>query len=649
MSNNLTVQLTEEHLTRIQNATPINGLSELVWNAVDSDATNIRVEYDRNNLSGIERITITDNGHGINHNDIKDTFGKLGNSNKLINMKTPNGRLYHGKTGQGRFKGYVLGSIITWETCYREENEGIYTYQIIGSADELKNFIVTDKVKLNTHETGTKVIVDNVDDEKVHFLGDALSTSEKIGVIMAPYLFAYKEINIAIEGLRVDPSNYLEKFTDFNFSITLRDQSEINGTIKIVEWKNGKHKNMYLCNSQGVTYDDDSVPVKKANFSIYVMSDLIEKMHLKNELSLKRFDPQYIELIKKVTEIARNYQLEKLASEASKTVQKLKKKDVYPYRGEPENRIEEVERQVFDICAVKVHEYLPDFTNNSKPSQKLTLQLLKQAITQNPSSLRKILRDVLDLTTEQQGELAELLEKTTLSAIINTTKIITDRLVFINGLEQILYDKYYEKHLKERSQLHKILLGELWVFGNQYEYGCDDMSLKNVLKEHIEKLDRKELIEAIDLSGIHGLDDIPDLCLWRQYNFGKPDNYENLVIELKRPSCTISEKEISQIKKYAYAIEDEKYFDKEKTGWTFILVGTRLSKYARTECEQDDREFGHIVNKNNLNVYVKEWNQVIQEAKGKLNFIKSKLEFAVEDNSEGLNYLKEKYMELIPQ
>lgn len=233
--------------------------------------------------------------------------------------------------------------------------------------------------------------------------------------------------------------------------------------------------------------------------------------------------------------------------------------------------------------------------------------------------------------------------------MINTAKLISNRIAFINGLENILYSGEYHKRLKERSQLHKILLGELWLFGEQYQYGYDDISLKNVLKDHLQILGRDKLLEDINFKDIKDLNDIPDIGLWRQYIGATEDSYENLVIELKRPSCIISQDEISQIKRYAYAVEENSYFDKEKTKWKFILIGIRLDKYSKMEISQSDRAPGLISKTDNIEVWVKEWNQIIQEAKGKHKFLKDKLELEVKDNEEGINYLRQKYKEYLPE
>ncbi len=48
--------------------------------------------------------------------------------------------------------------------------------------------------------------------------------------------------------------------------------------------------------------------------------------------------------------------------------------------------------------------------------------------------------------------------------MIATSKEIADRLEFLKGLEQLVLGDD-AKNVKERSQLHRILAGETWVFG----------------------------------------------------------------------------------------------------------------------------------------------------------------------------------------
>ena len=160
--------------------------------------------------------------------------------------------------------------------------------------------------------------------------------------------------------------------------------------------------------------------------------------------------------------------------------------------------------QVFDICALKVYEYLPGFQNLDPTSQRLTFQLMSEALKTSPTSLKKILEAALGMPSEQQEELATLLQKTRLTAIINASKLVMDRLAFLESINELLFG-HFKKDLLERTQLQRILVEELWIFGEQYLLGVDDQALKTLLEQHIKVLNREVLSGAdgdvFDLAG----------------------------------------------------------------------------------------------------------------------------------------------------
>ena len=96
---------------------------------------------------------------------------------------------------------------------------------------------------------------------------------------------------------------------------------------------------------------------------------------------------------------------------------------------------------------------------------------MKQALETNPNSLQTIINEVLNLKPEEQDDLAELLRDVSLSSIISASKVVTDRLKFINGLENIINSKRRKKNLKERTQLHRILAENCWVLERSF-YFC---------------------------------------------------------------------------------------------------------------------------------------------------------------------------------
>jgi hypothetical protein len=104
--------------------------------------------------------------------------------------------------------------------------------------------------------------------------------------------------------------------------------------------------------------------------------------------------------------------------------------------------MEETERQMFDVVAVSLDSYVSDFKDVKPKAKKLTFNLLPYALESNPSSTQFILTEVVGLAKDKQDEFAALLQKTSLIAMINASKIVTDRLDFLKGLEYLLYDPW---------------------------------------------------------------------------------------------------------------------------------------------------------------------------------------------------------------
>lgn len=173
--------------------------------------------------------------------------------------------------------------------------------------------------------------------------------------------------------------------------------------------------------------------------------------------------------------------------------------------------------------------------------------------------------------------------------------------------------------------------------------------MKTVLAEHRQILGLPELDDQVPEAGCDDLKDVPDLLLWRQFLRGKRDEYEHLVIELKRPTVNISLEEIGQVKRYANKVLGNKHFDKAKTRWTFIALSDGIAQDAEEDVNQRDREPGHVASGKQHDIWVRTWAEVIQSAKLRLNWLQERLQVAVADNSEGMAYLRKKFGHLLPE
>ena len=215
-------------------------------------------------------------------------------------------------------------------------------------------------------------------------------------------------------------------------------------------------------------------------------------------------------------------------------------------------------------------------------------------------------------------------------------------------LEQMVYNDSIGKPIKERSQFHKLLLKELWVFGEKYYLGTSDKSLKNLLKEHIRLLGRDQLEPEIPPEAKDDLSKIPDICLFYQIC---PDyeKYEHLVIELKRPTLTLTKNEVDQIEGYAFTVTKNSLFDKTTTKWHFILVGKDYDERVKTLLQSKQNGPGNYWNSSDesVSISVLKWSEIIQNNKFKYEFLRKKLNYQLSDDADfAIKYLNEKHAEL---
>jgi len=106
--------------------------------------------------------------------------------------------------------------------------------------------------------------------------------------------------------------------------------------------------------------------------------------------------------------------------------------------------------------------------------------------------------------------------------------------------------------------------------------------------------------------------------------------------------------EMGQIMSYASKVANDKRFPKDKTRWKFLLITKDFSPELEPQLKQKNRKFGHVSEGENFDVFILSWGDIISEAKQRHEFIKEKLNLNLKDNEEGLNYLKTKYKQYLP-
>jgi hypothetical protein len=453
-------------------------------------------------------------------------------------------------------------------------------------------------------------------------------------------------VTISIAGEKLDPERAIaSQFKTLLPPIKSPEEVQYPAELLIIEWRADTKRTLYLCSETGFPLDqvETRFHVSGFAFSAYLKSNYVEVLHNEERIALAEMDPALSASVETARTAIKDYFRERGSERARAVVDEWKAADVYPYRGEPGTTVEKAERQVFDIVAVHLQEIAPEIGAGSATTQAFHLRMLRSAIERGPEELQTILKEVLVLPVKQQKELAALLQETTLSAIITAAKTVADRLKFIGALETLVFDAETKGQLKERTQLHKILAENTWVFGEEYNLWVSDRDLKRVLEKHKEHLDPNISIDD-PVKVVGKKRGIIDLMFSRVTRRHRANDIEHMVVELKAPRVAIGPKEIVQAKTYALAVSsDERFSTVPGIKWHFWIVSNAYDQYARNEIDTGaDPERRLIMRGPNITVGVKTWGELIEENRARLQFFQEHLQHTA-DESDAIRYLQEKH------
>lgn len=621
-------------------------MEELIWNALDAGGPRVDVRFELNELGAVEALEVEDQGTGIRIDELERAFGTIGKSLRLEQGVTIEGRALHGSEGRGRFRAFVLGSRTKWMTAFQEDGR-LREYEITIRRDRQDRYTTSDPIDSSKARTGTTLRIEGVDEGQQSLPGER--AADYLTQRLALYLKNYPGVTVVYDGKSLDPSPLIKHADSYELEAYGNGESRPD-YLDVIEWNfQPPAKKLLICDDKGFAWFEmlAGVQAKDVYYTAFLRTPQARQWHEEGRFLLGELDEEVRSLVNRGKEKLREHLRRRLAEEAAELVDRWKEEQIYPYsEDEPDTPIRRAERQVFDIVASRVHLYHPSFRQDEVRSRQFTLRLVRQALESNPSSLRQILEEVLRLPKEQQDELADLFQRASLESMLAAAKDVENRLRAIAGFDHILFSADWKKTLLERTQLHRLLVHHLWIFGDEYALDTDDEPLRAVLQQHLKHLGRDELAPRVDVKLIDGKKGIPDLMISRRF---KRDSkrMEHVVVELKRPADALGDAEISQIKKYAYAVADDERFSKEYTIWTFMLIGNDLDAFAEREAKsKGGLPYGCIAEDGNLSVWIKRWSDVLHEAKGRHSFFQERLELEASAD-EGLRYLQEHHSALL--
>lgn len=643
----LVLTASDDHVARLAHeGDPVRAIIELIWNAVDAEATNVVVTMERNSMDAIDQVRVEDDGHGISSDEVASTFGRIGGSWKSLSEKSKNGKRYlHGKLGEGRLRAFALGSRVSWDSVSVNAIGQHEQITITGSRSNRDRFR-WNATPSTAASTGTVVTAHNDEQRSLSALeaDDVLPTLRSH---FAPLLLNDQSLTITYDGSALDPSQ--EVVNDTTSPLPFGENGENEAVLRIIEWRSGKHRAVsFGPDADHFPYETSGTPFENQfTYSAYVTWNKLGIDELA-ALGLGDMAPDAVgELWTAAREAIRAHFNARRRERRREQVEHWKETGVYPYKSEPANETERAERAVFDVVSGTL---VPHISKTKKQAQ-LTLELLRDAIRHDPGKLTTILHEVVALNDADRDTLTKLLSETTLSAIIRSANVVASRHKFLVALEHLLFDPDDSGKVGERDHLHKVLEHELWVFGESYHLMSTERSLTELLRNHL-KLDGLPTKDVDTVRRWDGKTGRTDLHLAAKNK--EHDRIRHLVVELKAPDITASRKELDQVEDYANAILSTAAFTGDRTSWDLILVVTDYDDLVRRRIKGDDFELGLFFEPQKeqgrplVRAYVRRWRDVIDENKRRLEFMTNALEHDP-SITEGLQYVRSEYEDLLPE
>ncbi|MFT3823685.1 MAG: ATP-binding protein [Chitinophagaceae bacterium] len=642
-------------------------LKELINNSIQAAAKKINIEvvYTENILckSGIQEVIISDDGHGVAYSDFDKKILEIGTTAK--------------KSGQGigRFSSFQIGELMHIETVAYDESKKGYSKTLfsIDTTDfrdaqfeqtEFKVDYEYLKKKVNPYYKVTiQNLYHNIQNKPAkrnlisyNFLKENVNQSLFENY---PFEIFNDKVRFSVNGVELRRDDFL---IDLPTKKVLKyiDKLGVSHDVKFyfynIKSTLNKVKVFFRINNSGIksvahefTYSSDWYTPDLGTWFIYLESDFLNSDLFRN-LDIESLGEEEIKKLKEQIKITINDFFKVRNKKFEKFLISLESDKFYPYKEElPASKSQEI---IFKKIAYLIEEEHSLLKKDNK-IRTFLYPLLDKTISNG--DIEYIFRHILQMSGDGVQKFRSLLNKTEIEDVVHFASLVSNKLDFLNFLHELTYGKI-SNYLKERSQLHKIIENELWIFGENYNgtpHLWSDRKIGKILQELRDRhFNYTPSVEDDNLIKVEGKpNDITDLFFLNE-KINDSNEREIMIIELKAPRCAISEKELNQIERYAFTIEEHAGMPNEKVKYKLLLISSKMTKYSKSKVKSRRDSFPDhpfLYDKKtekNIEIYVMEWSELIEQNKRKLGYLSNHLK--IKDTSVNEKFEAE-YLDLISE
>lgn len=612
-----------------------DAVCEYIWNSFEAGASKVSVSMTGGPLHEAMSLVVSDNGMGIAFDNLDKTFGTFLSSlknNATIRLKSQSNK------GKGRFSYLSFSHSAEWRTVYRT-NGRLKQYTISTNSANRSQFDTTNPVDVpNATETGTTVTFSLEDSNAVDLLSFG-AMKQKLLEEFAWYLFLNKDKGYVLEytGISLDVSEYIR--TDLSRSCPCK-VGEHDFSIDVVVWNSSvsNSSKIYYRTEKGeiAAIQNTSFNKNTVNFyhAVFVSSKyFVPDMFIPAEddcgqteidaLSQAEQRLVFRELNKQIRILVADVLKVFLIQQADAELSKMQMRGNFPQFADDDYG--KLRKKDFETVTRELYCVEPRIFHKLNDTQaKSLLGFLNLLLSSDErENVLQIIEQIVNLTTEQRKNFANVLKRSQLQYIVEAISIIEKRVSVIEALKKIVFD--YSEFANERDHLQKLIEQHFWLFGEQYNLLTADKNMRVSLSE-FEKITAHE-----PSNNVHSISDKEalqrmDIFLYSQQVLNNSAS-EMLIVELKAPHVKLSVDVFNQIVRYANTIRKEPRFIGSSRVWKFYAVCAEVEddikvKYKNFE-HHGKKGLADIIG--NFELYALSWDDIFQAFEARHSFLLSKL------------------------
>lgn len=616
---------------------PVEAVSEYIWNGYDANATIVDVKIDANSIEGVNSITISDNGSGIAYESLDQKFKPFYESNKILYRNEDNSSsALHGKNGIGRLTFFSFAYKAKWVTTYKKDDK-MFRYSIEISENDLENYKASEPKEVMDSETGTIVEFESIKEDILY--GDII---EFLKVDFAWYieLNRYLGIKLKINDEDLDYSSILMDREEKQYSY-----GDCSFEVVFCRWEKRLHQEYskyYYLDGDGVEkYKENTTLNNKGdNFfhSLYIKSRVFDDFsftkangQLRMEIvGRNREDEAFKYLKRELDKYIREKRDPFIRTSTKKFLTKVEEKEAYPNYN-LNNPVDKYKKECLDELLSTVYYIEPRLLGSLDNKQlKVIVRMFGVLMeTGEINSFVEILENVIEMTPEERDELADTLKYTSLAHINNTIQLLKDRARSVANLKKLVFDR--NLGAGEINAIQPFIENNYWLLGEKYHLvTAEEPSFEEALRRFTYLLTGEKKKKGTVKINSENAKKQMDIFAVRQMPDGEIKKC--IVVELKHPKITLSMKELDQVKKYLATVVQEPQFKASNIEWEFYLIGNTYNDYIEREIKNGkmhgERSLVYAVD--NCKIYVKTWSEIFTEFEINYDFLYDRLQLQQE-------------------